>query len=97
VILTRVGPRSVRGGEPGAQPLGANPAPSLSARTGRAPEYNVCWEEMPIEEEMVQVDRLLAEITELTSRKLTGAVVALSFCKRLTQPIQERVHPGYKY
>ena len=23
--------------------------------------------------------------------------MALSFCKRLTQPIQERVHPAYEY
>ena len=28
---------------------------------------------------------------------LTGAVVALSFCKRLTQPIQGRVHPTFEY
>ena len=43
------------------------------------------------------MDRLLAEIAELTARKLTGAVVALSFGKRLTQLIQERVHPSYEY
>jgi hypothetical protein len=34
---------------------------------------------------------------ELKAKKLTGAAVALSFSKRLTQPIQERVHPGYEY
>ena len=43
------------------------------------------------------MDCLLMEIAELTARKLTGAVVALSFYKRLTQPIQERVLPGYEY
>ena len=72
----------VHGGEPGAQ---------LPARTGRASEYKAC-QEMSIRQEMVQVDHLLAEIAELT-----GAIMALSFCKRLTQPIQERVHPGYEY
>ena len=43
------------------------------------------------------MDHLPAEIAELTARKLIGAVVALSFCKRLMRPIQERVHPGYEY
>ena len=33
----------------------------------------------------------------VTTQKLIGAAVALSFCKRLTQPIQERVHPAYEY
>ena len=43
------------------------------------------------------MERLLKEIAELSAQKLTGAAVALSFCKRLTQPIQERVHPAYEY
>jgi len=43
------------------------------------------------------VERLLKEIAGLTARKLTGATVALSICKRLTQPIQERVQPAYEY
>ena len=43
------------------------------------------------------MDCLPAEIAKLIARKLTGAMVALSFCKRLTQLIQERVHPSYEY
>jgi len=43
------------------------------------------------------VERLLKEIAGLTARKLTGAAVALSICKRLTQPIPERVQPAYEY
>jgi hypothetical protein len=46
---------------------------------------------------MAQVECLLKEIAELSVRGLTGAAVALSFCKRLTQPIQERVHPAFDY
>ena len=75
----------------------ANPAPCLPARTGRAPEYKACWKEPPTAEVMAQVERLLKEIAELPTQKLTGAVVALSFCKQLMQPIQERVHPAYEY
>ena len=26
-----------------------------------------------------------------------GATVAISFCRQLTQPIQERVHPAFEY
>jgi hypothetical protein len=37
----------------------------------------------------------MAELLELQAKKLTGAVVSLSFSKRLTQPIQDRVHLGY--
>ena len=65
----------------------ANPAPCLPTRTGHAPEYKACWEEPPTTEEMAQVERLLQEITDLSTQGLTGAAVAISFCRRLTQPI----------
>ena len=57
----------------------SNPAPCLPARTGRVPEYHVCWEELPTEEEMVQVMPLLNEIVNLSTLGLPGAGVALSF------------------
>ena len=65
----------------------ANPAPCLPARTGRAPEYKACWEEPPMTKEIVQVERLLKEIADLSAQGLTGATVAISFCRRLMQPI----------
>ena len=45
----------------------------------------------------MQVECLLKEITDLSAQGLTGDVVAISFCRRLTQPIQERVHPAFEY
>ena len=75
----------------------SNPAPCLPARTGHASESRTCWEELPTEEEMIQVNLLLNEIAGLSARGLTGAVVALSFNKRLVQLIQDRVHPGFEY
>ncbi|RLN35043.1 hypothetical protein C2845_PM03G32060 [Panicum miliaceum] len=75
----------------------ANLAPGLPPRTGFPPVLNARWEEKPTEEEMVEVEVLLAELQKLKADKLTGAALALSFPKRLTQPIQERVHPGYEY
>ena len=65
----------------------ANLASCLPACTGGAPEYKACWEESPAAEEMAQVERLLNEITDLSTQGLTGAAVAISFCRRLTQPI----------
>jgi hypothetical protein len=42
---------------------------------------------MPSEDEMVQVRVMMAELLELKAKKLTGATLALSFSKCLTQPI----------
>jgi hypothetical protein len=42
---------------------------------------------MPSKDEMVQVRVLLAELSKLKAEKPTEAAVALSFSKRLTQPI----------
>jgi hypothetical protein len=46
---------------------------------------------------MAQVEYLLKEIADLLAQGLTGAAVAISLCRRLTQPIQERVHPAFEY
>ena len=43
------------------------------------------------------MERLLEEIAGLLEQGLTRAAVAISFCRRLTQPIQERVHPSFEY
>jgi hypothetical protein len=43
------------------------------------------------------VNLLLDEIAGLLARGLTGAVVDLSFSKRLVQLIQDRVHPSFEY
>ncbi|RLN08614.1 putative gypsy-type retrotransposon [Panicum miliaceum] len=75
----------------------ANPGPGLPPRTGLPPVLNARWEEKPTDEEMEEVEVLLAELQKLKAEKLTGATVALSFAKRLTHPIQDRVHPGYEY
>jgi len=46
---------------------------------------------------MAQVERLLKEFADLSTQGLMGAAVAISFCRRLTHPIQERVHPTFEY
>ena len=43
------------------------------------------------------MESLLKEIAGLSVQGLTGAAVAIYFCRQLTQPIQERVHPAFEY
>ena len=43
------------------------------------------------------MERLLKEIADLSAQGLTEAAVAISFCRRLTQLIQERVHSAFEY
>ena len=45
----------------------SNPASCLPARTGRTSEFRACWEQLPTEEEMIQVNLLLDEITGLSA------------------------------
>ena len=46
---------------------------------------------------MIQVNLLHNDIAGLSAWGLTGAVVALSFSKRLVQPIRDRVHTSFEY
>ena len=75
----------------------SNSAPCLPARTGRTPESRACWEELPTEEEMVQVNLHLNEIAGLSwwpcpsvsgwrSRFRTGCTPASSTGVARTQP-----------
>jgi hypothetical protein len=36
-------------------------------------------------------------VNDMKKRGVTGATVARSFCRRLIQPIKDRVHPTYEY
>jgi hypothetical protein len=40
---------------------------------------------------------LLDDLKQLKTEGLTGAVVAISFCRRLIQPLQDRAHPAFEY
>jgi hypothetical protein len=36
-------------------------------------------------------------VNDMKNRGVTGAAVARSFCRRMIQPIKDRVHPVYEY
>jgi hypothetical protein len=40
---------------------------------------------------------ILELVMDMKKRGVTGASVAGSFCRRLIQPIKDRVHPAYEY
>jgi hypothetical protein len=40
---------------------------------------------------------LLDGLEQLKVEVLTGVVVAISFCRHLIQPLQDRAHPAFKY
>jgi hypothetical protein len=40
---------------------------------------------------------VLALVGELKKQGVTGAAVASLFCRRMIQPIKDRVHPTYEY
>jgi hypothetical protein len=43
------------------------------------------------------VHRLVGDLEQLKAEGLTGATVAISFCRHLIQPLQDRAHPAFKY
>jgi hypothetical protein len=40
---------------------------------------------------------VLELVSNMKSPGVTGAAVARSFCRRMIQPIKDRVHPAYEY
>jgi hypothetical protein len=47
--------------------------------------------------ELEDLKGLLQLVSDMKSRGVTGAAVARSFCRRMIQPIKDRVHPAYEY
>jgi hypothetical protein len=47
--------------------------------------------------ELEDLKGVLEFVSDMKSRGVTGAAVARSFCRRMIQPIQDRVHPAYEY
>jgi hypothetical protein len=40
---------------------------------------------------------LLDDLEQLKAEGLTGTTVAISFCRHLIQPLQNRTHPAFEY
>jgi hypothetical protein len=44
-----------------------------------------------------ELQPLLDDLEQLKAEGLTSAAVAISFCRRLIQPLQDRAHPTFEY
>jgi hypothetical protein len=47
--------------------------------------------------DLEELEPVLGLVSELKKQGVTGAAVARSFCRRMIQPIKDRVHPAYEY
>jgi hypothetical protein len=55
------------------------------------------WDLGLLSRDLEDLKGVLELISDMKKRGVTGAVVARSFCQRMTQPIKDRVHPAYEY
>jgi hypothetical protein len=74
-----------------------NPAPALKERTGRVPVPGPEWTNQLASWDIEELKPLQDYLEQLKVEGLTGAAVAISFCHRLIQPLQDWAHPPFKY
>jgi hypothetical protein len=69
----------------------------LPWRTGHKPVKISEWDLGLSTRELEDLKGVLELVSDMKSRGVIGAVVARSFCRRMIQPIKDRVHPVYEY
>jgi hypothetical protein len=74
-----------------------NPALALKSRTGRVPVVGPEWTNQLATLDTQELKSLLDDLQQLKAEGLTGAAVAINFCRRLIQPLQDRAHPAFEY
>jgi hypothetical protein len=74
-----------------------NPALAPRERTGRIPSSGPEWTNQLVTRDTEELKPLLDDLEELKAEGLTGTAVAINFCRRLVQPLQDRAHPAFKY
>jgi hypothetical protein len=75
----------------------ADQIPGLPRRTGHKPVKISEWDLGLPTRELKDLQGVLELVSGMKSRGVTGAAVARSFCRRMIQPINDRVHPAYEY
>jgi hypothetical protein len=69
----------------------------LPHRTGHKPVKINEWDLGLSSRDLGGLKLVLELVNELKKQGVTGAAVARSFCRRMIQPIKDRVHPAYEY
>jgi hypothetical protein len=75
----------------------ADQIPGLPRRTGHKPVKINEWDLGLSSRDLKELEPVLGLVSELKKQGVTRAVVARSFCRRIIQPIKDRVHPAYEY
>jgi hypothetical protein len=75
----------------------ADQIPGLPRRTGHKIVKISEWDLGLSTRELENLKGVLEFVSDMKSRGVTGAAVARSFCRRMIQPIKDRVHPAYEY
>jgi hypothetical protein len=74
-----------------------NPASALREWTGRIPLSGPEWTNQLAMRDTKELKPLLDDLEQLKAERLTGTVMAISFCHRLVQPLQDRAHADFEY
>jgi hypothetical protein len=75
----------------------ADQLPGLPRRTGHEPmKMNECDLGLS-SRDLAELKPVLELVRELKKQGVTGAAVTRSLCRRMIQPIKDRVHPVYEY
>jgi hypothetical protein len=75
----------------------ADQLPALPRRSGHKPAKIFEWNLGLSSHEAEDIKEVLELVKDLKNSGVTGGSVARSFCRRLIQPIKDRVHPVYEY
>jgi hypothetical protein len=71
--------------------------PGLLRRTGHKPVKINKWDLGLSSRDLKELEGVLELVGDMKKRGVAGAAVARSFCRRIIQPINNRVHPTYEY
>jgi hypothetical protein len=71
--------------------------PGLPRQTGHRPVKINEWDLGLSSRDLKELEPVLELVNELKKKGVTRAAVARSFCRRMIQPIKDRVHPAYEY
>jgi hypothetical protein len=75
----------------------ANQILGLPHRIGHKPATISEWDLGLPTRDLEDLKGVLELVSDMKERGVTGAVVVRSFCRRLIQPIKDRVHLAYEY
>jgi hypothetical protein len=71
--------------------------PGLPRCTSHRPSKISEWDLALSTHELEDLKGILELVSDMKGQGVTGAAVARSFCRRMIQPIKDRVHPPYEY